>query len=377
MTILARSKPVYGQFTTPRSQPLRSRKFHTTVTTLLAILSLTVVALVSSTLHRADQIQEQIKAHALLNLSLQDLILQSSNLRHLANQHPAQLRLSLERNGYETAQSLLNQLSSRLAILEALPGPANSVAAQNTLRSLLIEMDQSVSKRQMIEHTHIDQWHVQLKKMHHEVNKEPSGNHALIQQLFAQNNTLGISLILISALPWFAWAAFKFKWVDTLRRKRRNKIIERASDSVTELLNQQGWLQILNAHHKSKSGRGKASSLALIQIDYFKQYNATYGPTVGDARLQKFAAVLSTNFRPQDTLARLENEQFAVLVPDCGAVETKRIIDRMRNDPSCEVEFSSGICELNQEKSLERITALADRALHKAREEGGNRSCTA
>lgn len=238
-------------------------------------------------------------------------------------------------------------------------------------------MDQRVNKRQGIDQIHIDQWYVQLNKMHHELNKAPGHHHSLIEQLFAQNNTLGLSLIVTFVLPWSAWFIFKSRWVETIGHKRRQKIAEDASDGVTDLLNQRGWSRILHAHHKSKSGRSKASSLALIQIDYFKQYNATYGPTVGDARLQKFATLLSANFRPQDTLARLENEQFAVLVPDCGAVETKRIIDRMRNDPSGDVEFSSGICEFSQDRSLERITALADRALHKAREEGGNRSCTA
>lgn len=378
MTLLARSKIASSTFTNPRCLPSKSRKRQTHFLLLISVLCLTAITAVSGALYKAANIHEQIKAQAVLSLSFQDLTLQSINLRHLAGQHSAQVRLSLEKNGYDTGQSLLNQLSARLAVLEAVPTPDDDTSdTQNTLRTLLETMDQSWNTRQMVEQTHIDQWQLLLKKLSQQFENAPGSNQPLVKQLIAQNQTLGMSLIALACLPLIGVVSFKLSWLAALERKRHEKIIQRSSDPITDLLNEHGWLHLLHLHHKSKTGQGNASAVALIQIDYFKQYNATYGPTVGDARLQKFASMLSANFRPQDTLARLGSEQFAVLVPDCGALETKRIIDRIRQDANFELEFSCGICELSCEASLERIMALADHALNKARQEGGNRSCLA
>lgn len=73
-------------------------------------------------------------------------------------------------------------------------------------------------------------------------------------------------------------------------------------------------------------------SLALIDIDYFKLFNDTYGHIKGDQCLTEVGKLLrSIGQRPLDLVARYGGEEFAVLLPSCGAEQAERIMQQFRH----------------------------------------------
>jgi two-component system cell cycle response regulator len=68
----------------------------------------------------------------------------------------------------------------------------------------------------------------------------------------------------------------------------------------------------------ARAGRaGTMLSLALVDLDDFKQINDTFGHSVGDRALAAFAGVLRSTFRSYDTICRFGGDEFIVLFPDC------------------------------------------------------------
>lgn len=123
-------------------------------------------------------------------------------------------------------------------------------------------------------------------------------------------------------------------------------------------------------------------SLAVIDLDYFKQVNDKYGHLMGDQVLQKFALFVKENVRPTDILIRLGGEEFVLLMPKTNEQAAKVLLDRLLNhfkqlefqasSKSFYVTFSAGIVEVqsdDQEQSYEWLE-IADHALYLAKKKG-------
>lgn len=73
-------------------------------------------------------------------------------------------------------------------------------------------------------------------------------------------------------------------------------------------------------------------SLIMLDIDYFKQYNDTYGHLQGDECLKKIAGLLGeTKRRPRDLIARFGGEEFAIILPDTGKNAAHQLAERYRS----------------------------------------------
>jgi len=125
------------------------------------------------------------------------------------------------------------------------------------------------------------------------------------------------------------------------------------------------------------------SAILVIDIDFFKRVNDTYGHLVGDVALKSLAKIMQANLRPHDLLVRYGGEEFAILLPDTEVEQARSIAERLRTmvaanevisgDLTFKITVSIGIAPSTQEGSLEDFFAAADRALYRAKELGRNR----
>lgn len=123
-------------------------------------------------------------------------------------------------------------------------------------------------------------------------------------------------------------------------------------------------------------------SIALIDLDFFKQINDKYGHLVGDQMLRDFAEFLLIRVRKSDIVTRYGGEEFAIVFPYTNGENTIRALNSIResyakhvnhhNVGDFKLTFSAGIASINRFQDLESLLAAADRALYKAKEAGRN-----
>ena len=160
-------------------------------------------------------------------------------------------------------------------------------------------------------------------------------------------------------------------------------------DSLTEIPNRRALDDRLE-NEWNRAKRDKVPiSLALLDIDYFKQFNDTYGHPAGDLCLKKLAWTLGQSFqRSSDFYARYGGEEFAVILSGAeslGAInklkQTLRLFSE-HNIPHSDskvaniVTFSAGVSTASPAaEEIELFLSSADKLLYQAKEQGRNQIC--
>ncbi len=102
-------------------------------------------------------------------------------------------------------------------------------------------------------------------------------------------------------------------------------------DSLTELHNRRRFDQTLDAEWRRANRHRKPISLAMVDIDCFKQFNDTYGHGAGDEALRQIAkAMLKIVNRAGELIARYGGEEFVVMLPEVGRDEAIHIAEQIR-----------------------------------------------
>ena len=155
-------------------------------------------------------------------------------------------------------------------------------------------------------------------------------------------------------------------------------------DALTGLHNRRYMMEMLahevQRHHRFKSG----FSLALIDLDHFKQVNDQYGHQTGDAALCCFARQAQASLRPGDVLARWGGEEFMVLYPESTPADAVAHLALLREallntavsaqHSALRVRFSAGLTAFHTNEPIENTIERADQALYHAKANGRGRS---
>ncbi|MGI6394107.1 MAG: diguanylate cyclase [bacterium] len=155
-------------------------------------------------------------------------------------------------------------------------------------------------------------------------------------------------------------------------------------DGLTGLYNRKSFDDKLENEFSRSKRYGHSLSLVIIDIDYFKSVNDTYGHLAGDAVLTNMSKLFGRFFRSVDFISRYGGEEFAVILPETplnGAVLTTERIrlavaqnETYVNQHKIKVTISAGVAEYTPEMSSpEELVALADKKLYEAKNSGRNR----
>lgn len=154
-------------------------------------------------------------------------------------------------------------------------------------------------------------------------------------------------------------------------------------DELTGAYNRRYIVDQLDLQHQMFERYGNPCSVALLDIDYFKQVNDRYGHAIGDAVLMAFVLRLEQELRQEDFLGRYGGEEFLLVLPmtDLAAAQhlTERIREVVSSTPMLEqpallfMTASFGIAQLMKGESVDGWLARADQALYRAKKGGRNR----
>lgn len=105
---------------------------------------------------------------------------------------------------------------------------------------------------------------------------------------------------------------------------------ELTTDEVTGVMNRLAFERAVVGELARAERQGAPVSLLLIDVDRFKAFNLAFLRAGGDRALRALAGLLTANTRPYDTIARLEADRFAVILPDTGRETAMKIGERLR-----------------------------------------------
>lgn len=159
-------------------------------------------------------------------------------------------------------------------------------------------------------------------------------------------------------------------------------------DGLTQLANRRRFDEYLEQEWRRLAREQLPLSLILCDVDYFKNYNDTYGHQAGDDCLRTIAMVLQASAkRPADVVARYGGEEFALVLPNTpleGALQVaedirialKRLkLEHQRSQVATVVTLSLGVATVipSSNWASSSLVAEADRALYQAKSEGRDR----
>lgn len=161
----------------------------------------------------------------------------------------------------------------------------------------------------------------------------------------------------------------------------RNQLRHTAqTDSLTGLLNRGAFESILRRELQRARRSGASHGVLLIDLDYFKQVNDSFGHHVGDHVLRRISAALTIGTRPSDVLARYGGEEFVVLLRQSGMDESRAAAERIRLDIAAlsdlpqhiSLTVSIGVATSLPGESPDEFLLRADEALYRSKREGRN-----
>jgi diguanylate cyclase (GGDEF)-like protein len=158
-------------------------------------------------------------------------------------------------------------------------------------------------------------------------------------------------------------------------------------DMLTGIPNRRAYEGRLAQEWRKASRTDTALAMILIDVDFFKTYNDTFGHPIGDEALAAVARAIAMSLRgKEDFVARYGGEEFVIILPDCGSVDALQIAERVREEIRClgiihpgsplgVLTISAGVASLSPRRMrrARSLTEAADAALYIAKRSGRDR----
>src|ERR1700733_6196676 len=176
------------------------------------------------------------------------------------------------------------------------------------------------------------------------------------------------------------------RYTERLRDNVQVSIEMAITDALTGLFNRRYMENHLSALIEQATGRGKPLAALMLDIDYFKSINDTYGHDAGDDVLRDFALRIKRSIRGIDLACRSGGEEFVIVMPETDLTVAAMVAERLRRriaaepfsinqgERSIPVTLSIGLAALRgADDGSASLLKRADLALYQAKREGRNR----
>jgi two-component system, cell cycle response regulator len=178
----------------------------------------------------------------------------------------------------------------------------------------------------------------------------------------------------------------KRRYTERLRDNVQISIEMAITDALTGLFNRRYMENHLATLIEQAGARGKPLSALMLDIDYFKAINDSYGHDAGDDVLRDFALRIRRSIRGIDLACRTGGEEFVIVMPETDMAVAAMVAERLRRriaaepfaisqgERSIPVTLSIGIAALRgQDDNAASLLKRADQALYRAKRDGRNR----
>jgi len=153
---------------------------------------------------------------------------------------------------------------------------------------------------------------------------------------------------------------------------------ESRADPLTGLPNRRSLMERIQMEMAHALRAETPLSVAMIDLDHFKEFNDRYGHVVGDTVLRSVSAMMVSNTRDQDLVVRYGGEEFCLVLPDTDLLGGQHILDQLRSggrDSTSDlgVTMSAGLTSWDGIEDPLTFIDRADRALYQAKSAGRDR----
>lgn len=201
--------------------------------------------------------------------------------------------------------------------------------------------------------------------------------------LFTTSATLPVALMMM-AFSSFAVLGMSMMINDMSKMNLQTEKLQFLSnhDSLTRIPNRRFFKERVQ---RLISGNTQVV-IVMFDVDYFKNYNDSYGHQAGDEVLRTIADILQENMRGSDIVGRYGGEEFVICFQNPGNIEdVEKIAERFRRkveqyqfpgeekQPNQKLTISLGISTASSVKSMDQLIQEADQALYQAKGKGRNR----
>jgi len=151
-------------------------------------------------------------------------------------------------------------------------------------------------------------------------------------------------------------------------------------DEKTGLYNNKFFETMLDMEIEKAKRKQQKLSLMLIDIDFFKKINDTYGHIKADDLLERLAKVIQKQIRKSDIAARFGGEEFIILLPETSLDKAKKLASRLKTAihkdnvlKKHKLTISGGITQFKLKDTKKRLKQRVDKALYQAKKQGRDR----
>jgi len=274
--------------------------------------------------------------------------------------------------------------------------PIQKLAIDETTAELLAKQGMYAAAYSLLQQTHKQQQQLQNQqsteqlhqlRVQYELDSKEAENQLLSQQNQLQQLALAgerqrqlLMMVLLGASVLTSLLLLLLMQRSKKHKQRLEKLAE--TDALTAVYNRRKIMLLLQQQLDIAHRYNHTLSIAVLDLDWFKQINDTFGHQTGDEVLWRFAALCQKQLRKTDLIGRIGGEEFLVLFPCTDLAAARQLANRLCHEtsgislslakPGLNVTVSIGLACSDHYVSSAEILAAADLALYQAKHQGRN-----